>query len=157
MLYSRGCEYAIRALVFLATQSPGHRYSTYEIAQAEAIPAHFLAKMLQKLVEAEILTSQKGPGGGFSLARSADNITLFEVVSAIDGISDFKRCAIGPVKCTDENPCPIHPQWKEVREQITHYLNEVKISMLAQATAAKKQMLAESLVNPQFIEPGRIV
>lgn len=89
-----------------------------QIAEKQEIPKHFLSKILQMLVKNGLLRSMKGPTGGFSLNRSANDITLIEVIDAIDGLDVFTQCGIGFKKCDDEHPCPIHNEYKQVRNNI---------------------------------------
>lgn len=89
-----------------------------EIAGKQEIPKHFLSKILQMLVRHKLLKSMKGPTGGFRLTRPPDQIHLIEVVRAIDGLEVFTQCGIGFKKCSDENPCPIHHDYKKVRDRV---------------------------------------
>ncbi|HJP13403.1 MAG TPA: Rrf2 family transcriptional regulator, partial [Nitrospinota bacterium] len=100
MIYSRPCEYALRALTYITVNSDSELIRTQEIAEAEGLPAPFLAKLLQQLARSGILVSVKGPKGGFGLARPPKEISLLEVVTAIDGEDGFMRCAIGLAECT---------------------------------------------------------
>ncbi len=137
MLYSSAAEYAIRALTQLALSEMKFGQPkpspVQELAEREAIPKHFLGKVFQTLVRAGILTSMRGPHGGFALARPASKITLYEIVQAIDGTVALDRCVIGLPQCSDRNPCPHHSRWKPVRDQIKDYLRGTTLADLAQA------------------------
>ncbi len=137
MLYSSAAEYAIRALTQLALNEMKFGQPkpspVQELAEREAIPQHFLGKVFQTLVRARILTSMRGPHGGFALARPAAKITLYEIVQAIDGTAALDRCVIGLPQCNDRNPCPHHSRWKPVRDQIKDYLRGTTLADLAQA------------------------
>lgn len=89
-----------------------------QIAKDQGIPKHFLSKILQQLVRYELLISMKGPTGGFKLNRPADDIALIEIVDAIDGLGIFTQCGIGFKQCDDSQPCPIHNDFKGVRNQV---------------------------------------
>lgn len=89
-----------------------------QIAEDQGIPKHFLSKILQQLVRHDLLISMKGPTGGFRLNQSADEIALIEIVDAIDGLGIFTQCGIGFKQCDDDHPCPIHNDFKEVRNQV---------------------------------------
>ncbi|MEE9240080.1 MAG: Rrf2 family transcriptional regulator [bacterium] len=143
MLYSRPCEYALRALTFLSSQNAKELCRVHEIAESENLPAPFLAKLLQQLARTGILTSVKGPKGGFGLARRADEITLMEIVAAVDGTEGFNRCAVGLAECSDEAPCPLHDAWKPLRTQICDYLAQETLASLATALARKKQLIGQ--------------
>ncbi len=142
MLYSRPCEYALRALTYLSSQEENTLSRVHEIAESEDLPAPFLAKLLQQLARTGILTSVKGPKGGFGLARRPGEISLIEIVSAVDGTESFNRCAVGLAECSDTAPCPLHDTWKPLRTQITDYLTEQTLADLATALARKKQLIS---------------
>ncbi len=144
MVYSRSCEYALRALTFLTGLPEGQMATVKEISETEQLPKQFLAKLLQSLARAGIVASVKGPGGGFALARPGDAITLHDVVNCIDGNVDFNRCAVGLVECADDAPCPLHDQWKVLRESIRTYLARNDLATLRQALDEKRRLMTGS-------------
>lgn len=89
-----------------------------EIAAEQDIPKHFLSKILQTMVKRKLLISTKGPNGGFKLSKSPEKIKLVEIVDAIDGLDIFTQCGIGFKKCNDKNPCPIHNDYKKIRDKV---------------------------------------
>jgi Rrf2 family protein len=105
-MFSQTVEYALRAVVFLASQAPQSR-TTEQIAAATKVPAPYLAKVLQGLVRARILASQRGVGGGVSLARRADALTILEVVNAVDPIRRIRECPLG-LAAHGVRLCPLH-------------------------------------------------
>lgn len=143
MLYSSGCEYAIRALTYLAGRPPGRHASLAEIAGAQELPQPFLGKLLQDLVRAGMVKSARGPTGGYALAYPADEITLLDVKDAIEGTEDLERCAVGLDPCSDETPCPLHDAFKPLRQTIRHYLEETTLEDLSRGLARKQALLAE--------------
>lgn len=116
MLLNQTDLYAIRAMAHLALQEPDARLSSRDLSEATGVPNHYLNKIMRKLVEAELVVSQKGHHGGFSLAQSHESITIFNILQAIKspGFSDF--CVFGWKECSNENPCPLHPSWDNFRE-----------------------------------------
>ena len=144
MLYSRPCEYALRALTHISLNLDMELIRAQEIAEAENLPAPFLAKLLQQLARSGVLVSVKGPKGGLGLARPPQEISLMEVVSAVDGEEGFKRCAVGLAECTDETPCPLHDTWKPLRLQILDYMSGRSLADLAEAMDAKKKTISNS-------------
>ena len=118
MLLSRACEYALQALLHIATVPEGQYVLTREIAQKHDLSYHFLGKILQSLVKTRLLDSQKGPGGGFTLVKSADEITLLEVIHAIEGPDFLEGCVLGLPRCGGPNPCPVHDQWVQAKEKV---------------------------------------
>lgn len=106
-------------MIYIALHaSEDENVSLNEIAEEQEIPKHFLSKILQLLVKHKLLVSMKGPTGGFNLNRNPKEITLIEVIEAIDGLDMFDQCGIGFKRCDDEHPCPIHEDYKKVRNQI---------------------------------------
>ena len=138
MIYSKPCEYAIRALAFLA-RYPGETARGAAIAKAEGIPAPVLGKVLQELTRKGLLESRRGPGGGFRLARRPQLITLRDVVASIDGLDQFAECAVGLAQCSDESRCPLHDTWKALRAQVMNYLEVTTLADMTAALAKKNQ------------------
>ena len=144
MIYSRSSEYAIRAFVHLA-QVPDGRYAMVKnIAEAEDIPAHFLAKILQQLARKGLLRSSKGPTGGFALRVDAEDIRLLDIVEALDGLAPYQQCASGLAECNDDMPCSMHDSCVALRSRIMDYLGKNSIADLAKALELKKKTLAVS-------------
>jgi len=143
MIYSRSAEYAIRAFVNLSRVSEGKYAMVKNIAQEEAIPAHFLAKILQQLARKGLLRSSKGPTGGFSLRRKAEEISLMDIVSALDGLNDYEKCASGLAECNDDAPCGMHDSWKALRSRIIEYLERTSIATIQAALEQKRQAVAK--------------
>jgi Rrf2 family iron-sulfur cluster assembly transcriptional regulator len=141
MIYSSACEYGIRGLAHLVTLGEGQRALVRDIAAAEDIPGPFLGKVFQSLAKQGVLNSNKGPGGGFSLARDPKKITLFEIRAAIDGIGDLEACAVGLSTCSDDNPCPLHETWKPIRKKIQEYLHKTTLAQMAAASLDKKKKI----------------
>ncbi len=141
MIYSQASEYGFRALTHLALH-PGEPIKANEIAGAAAVPPHFLAKILQQLARAGLLKSYRGPTGGFLLARAPEEITLLDIVDALEGITQYKRCAVGLAECSDEMPCPMHESWKALREQVLSYLRDRTVADLGKALRRKLELLA---------------
>lgn len=141
MLYSTPCEYAIRALAYLARLPRRSSAPGLEIAREEGLPAPVLGKILQELVRKGLLESRRGPGGGFRMARRAELITLRDVVAAIDGLDHFLECAVGLERCSDDAPCPLHDTFKPLRTQVLHYLETTTVAQMARAVQRKKELL----------------
>jgi Rrf2 family protein len=123
VLFSRACEYGVRALVEMARNEDTPLHLAQDLAQRLKIPAPFLAKTLQLLAKEGILHSTKGRKGGFSLARPAREIKLIEIVRAVDGLSLVNDCVLGMPSCGDAQPCAAHANWAEIRTQIAHLLS----------------------------------
>ncbi|HEY0899537.1 MAG TPA: Rrf2 family transcriptional regulator [Sphingobacteriaceae bacterium] len=118
MFLSKSCEYAIRAAVYVAyTSNQGKKVGIIEIAEAIGSPMHFTGKILQTLSRKQLLSSAKGPHGGFYIE---DDRTLFliDIIRAVDGDDIFTKCAMGLQNCSDFKPCPMHQQIKPIRSQL---------------------------------------
>jgi Rrf2 family iron-sulfur cluster assembly transcriptional regulator len=131
VLFSRQCEYALQAVMYLALQEDGERTSIRELTKKIQIPYHFLAKILQDLTYKGLLVSQKGPTGGFALAKSAKEITLFDIVEAIDGAGFTKNCILGFPECSGKNPCAVHDAWGPMREKLQSTLASQSVAEMA--------------------------
>jgi Rrf2 family transcriptional regulator, iron-sulfur cluster assembly transcription factor len=147
MIYSKPCEYAIRALAHLARLRNAGAAQAREIAKAEGLPAPVLGKVLQELVRKGLLESRRGPGGGFRLARRPQLITLRDIVAAIDGLDQFLECAVGLERCSDESPCPLHDTWKGLRTQMMNYLEVTTLADMAAAVTRKKELLRRPKIS----------
>ncbi|HEV8537333.1 MAG TPA: Rrf2 family transcriptional regulator [Bacteroidota bacterium] len=144
IIFSRQCEYAIQAVLYLALHPQNEKTSIRELTKVLKIPYHFLAKILQKLTHKGLLHSQKGLAGGFSLARPAANITLFEIIEAIDGNGLMHNCILGFPECSESDPCALHDQWLKSRDGIYQLLANDTINHLA-SRMKKPQYLTEIL------------
>src|SRR5690606_16920079 len=117
-MFSKACEYGIRAVLFIAKQSQrDQRPNITEIAQAINAPEPFTVKICQQLFRDNILLSKKGPRGGFYLEKDS-LLKLADIVVAIDGEKIFNGCGLGLSECSSENPCPIHNQYLEIRSAL---------------------------------------
>ena len=99
MQISRRADYGVRVILDLATHSENGRTSTHEIASRQNIPSPFLAKIISQLSLAGLVTTFRGAGGGVSLARPSSEITLLNVIEALEGPIELNRCLIEPVRC----------------------------------------------------------
>jgi len=132
MELTRKGEYAIRGIIYLARQPAGKMALISEIAAASEVPQTFLAKIFQNFAKQGIVNSYRGTGGGFILARPPSQITLREVVEAVEGPIVPNRCLIGKGSCAKDADCPVHPVWRKVQLQVVQILENVTIEELAQ-------------------------
>lgn len=132
-MFTRSCEYALQAVLYIALNAKdGGSVGLKDIAGSQKIPLHFLSKILQTLVKNKILISTKGPSGGFSLVKSPSKLKLIKIVEIIDGLDIFNRCGIGLKKCSDKTPCPIHFEYKVVKDNIKSLLNDKSLEELCE-------------------------
>lgn len=118
MLLSNACEYGIRAVLYLSSLTNEGYVPIRKISEELDISFPFLTKIFQKLTPAGLLTSYRGPNGGVLLTRPAGQITLREIVIAIDGPGLFEECVLGLPGCGEEKPCPMHAKWAVERDRI---------------------------------------
>ena len=131
-MFSKSCEYAIRATIFIATQSQSNaNIGIKEIAKEIDSPIAFTAKILQVLVKNNILKSTKGVGGGFMILKDdLKSINLSDIVMAIDGDSVFLRCGLGLSNCSEDHPCPVHEKFKFVKKDLIFMLENTNLEEL---------------------------
>jgi Rrf2 family iron-sulfur cluster assembly transcriptional regulator len=153
MIFSTPCEYAIRGLSELASRADfGESIMLDDVVAGTELPRDFMAKLFQKLVRAGILRSTKGRGGGFALARRAEEITLMDLCEAIDGPQLFDGCVVGMERCTDEMPCPQHDLYKPIRLRLREYLTSTTLADLVASLKSKqawRRMRDNGTINQQ--------
>ena len=132
-MFSKTCEYAIRASIFIATQSRQDiRVTVKDIAENTDSPQSFTAKILQTLAKNNLVHSTKGIGGGFEIPKEImSQINLSQIVKAIDGDSIFTCCGLGLGKCSEIHHCSVHDKFKEIRSEIVAMLEETNLEELA--------------------------
>ena len=131
LIFSRQCEYALQAVLYIALKPEGERSSIKEMTKKLGIPYHFLGKILQDLSRKGLLKSLKGPTGGFALGMPAKDITLFHIVEAIDGVDFTSKCVMGFPECSGTNPCAVHEHWGGLRDGIYKMLVSKQIAEMA--------------------------
>lgn len=131
IIFSRRCEYGLQAVLYLALKKDGEKTSIRELTRHIKIPSPFLSKILQDLAHKGLLSSFKGPRGGFTLRKSAKEITLFDIVEAIDGTAFTNGCVLGFGECSTTNTCSLHNDWKTVRERIHNTLARQDVAQMA--------------------------
>jgi Rrf2 family iron-sulfur cluster assembly transcriptional regulator len=124
-------EYAVRAVLHLAAQPEGRISDRDSVAQAEAIPPSFLAKILQRLTATGIIRSYKGACGGFSLAVPASEITLLHVIKAVEGPISLHHCLEYSNGCYMRSSCPLYPVWKRAQKSLEEIFSTVTVAELA--------------------------
>lgn len=128
-MFSKACEYAIRAAIFIASESEkGNRASLKDIAKEIDSPEAFTAKTLQKLSRSGIITSTKGARGGFEVKpEDLEKIKVSQIVLAIDGDKVYTRCSLGLHNCSEDHPCPFHSRFKPVRTSLKNIVENTSL------------------------------
>ena len=131
MLLSKSCEYGIRATLYLVTLNRPGYVSIREISDQLDISFHFLTKIFQKMTQTGLLLSFRGPNGGIMLAKPSDQITLLDVVLAIDGPDLFRECVLGLPGCGNDKPCPMHHRWAGERARLEDMFSRTPLAEMA--------------------------
>jgi Rrf2 family protein len=135
MQITRQADYAVRAVLYLARMEPNQRSATSQVAQEQHIPPSFLAKIISQLSIAGLLHTSRGARGGVTLAREPKDITLLEVIEAIDGPIMLNECVNGNSVCTFDDDCPLRPVWCEAQEELVNRLRGTSFQFLLEQSA----------------------
>ena len=130
MQITRQADYAIRAVRYLAKQDPGKNVATATVAREMQIPPSFLAKIISQLSIAGLLRTSRGARGGVLLARESKDISVLDVVEAIDGPILLNECVGSNKPCVFEDDCLVHPIWLEVQQSLVKRLGETRFDVL---------------------------
>ncbi|CAN5743957.1 Rrf2 family transcriptional regulator [soil metagenome] len=137
-MFSKTCEYAIRALIFIAQKSKGgNKTGIKDIAKGIDAPEPFIAKILHVISKKGLVQSHKGPTGGFFLDEDLLQNTVADIVIAVDGDKLFSGCGLGLDYCSEKKPCPIHEQFKAIRKDIYDMLQSAKLGDLQEQIEKK--------------------
>jgi Rrf2 family protein len=128
--FSRGSQYGLCALLFLARQPTRTVLPLTAIAEATALPPSFLAKICQKLAHDGVLRSFRSAVRGYALARPAHQIRLREILEVIDGPGRLERCIFWSDRCDAEHPCPLHAGWQRTKPRFVRFLNRTTLAEL---------------------------
>ena len=132
-MFSKTCEYGIRATIFIASESyQNKRVGLKDIAKKIDSPEAFTAKILQILSKDNIINSIKGVGGGFEIPRETmREIKLAHIVNALEGDRVFTGCGLGLTHCSEDHPCPMHEKFKSIRNELAFMLENTNLEELA--------------------------
>ena len=131
MVISRRTDYGVRIVLDLATIPQDERAAAHDIADRQRIPRPFLAKIISQLCLAGLVTTYRGAGGGVALARPAADITLLDVVEALEGPVRLNRCVIQPDDCPRNSYCPVHHVWNQAQSDLVDRLGNTTFEILA--------------------------
>lgn len=143
-MLSNTSRYAIRAVIYLAYNcEEGTKIGIKQISKDLGIPTPFLGKILQSLAKHKLLSSTKGPHGGFGLNRDPNKINLMDIVEVVDGVDNFESCILGLPSCEkDKAHCPIHQNYAEIRSQLKTLFQTENIGELVARIKANKEITA---------------
>lgn len=141
-MLSQTTEYALAAAVHLAGHGAQGPLRVDDIAQELDVPRNYLSKILHSLARVGVLTSTRGPGGGFELARHANEIRLSELVRPFEPalMSADGDCLLGRERCRDDDPCAAHARWKDVRTAINAFFSDTTLGDLVETKPAERSV-----------------
>ena len=143
MILSRPSQYAIQALIFVATQPKGQPVLNREIASHLNVPSAYLAKIMQSLCKGNLLYSFRGRLGGFCLREGAEKTDLMQILLLTEGVGFAQDCVLGLKVCSDATACPMHAKWQPIKKKIIALLKEQTLEKLAKAVQTGKYRLAD--------------
>lgn len=152
-MFSKACEYGIKAVIYIATQSlEGKRVKIGDVVEQSGSPEAFTGKILGTLTRCNIVRSHTGPYGGFEIEKERlTEIRLSQIVAAIDGDSIYNGCALGLNECSHTQPCPMHFQFVKIREELKTMLENTSIYELAMGLKSGKSILMRSDCEKKYL------
>ncbi|HZL11499.1 MAG TPA: Rrf2 family transcriptional regulator [Prolixibacteraceae bacterium] len=132
-MLSKAAEYAIRSMVYIWMMNqkgtrPGYRTIATEVGS----PEHFTAKVLQTMTRFNLVRAGKGRGGGFYFEQPEKELPVIEIIKAIDGDKFFSSCGFGFANCNSENPCPMHDEFKLIRDGFSEMVEKLTVQLMAE-------------------------
>jgi Rrf2 family protein len=146
MMISQTAEYALRAVVCLGNQA-GTPLTTQQIAEVTRVPASYLSKVLQSLGRARIVHSQRGLGGGFTIARSMDDLTVLDVINAVDPLRRIERCPLGLIS-HGKNLCPLHRRLDNAIAAVEREFRNCTVAKLLSEPSESKPLCEALALSP---------
>jgi len=149
MQITRASDYAVRVMIHMAGLTPGSTVQQSELSKVTEVSGHFLSKVLQQLVRARLIRSQRGSGGGYALATNASNVSLLDVVEAIEGPVRLNQCLDEGSSCERKSWCPAHEVWAEAQMAIVRVLGGISMATLAARVRSNPRL--------SYTTPGKTV
>ena len=141
MQVTRASDYAVRIMVELASLPHGDKVQLNELVETTGVRGSFLSKVVQRLVHAGMVSSHRGTRGGFSLRVSGEEVSLLDVIEAIEGPTQMNICLGNGQGCERKSWCGVHPVWQKAQVALTEVLGGVTVAQLAKDTKARKAEL----------------
>jgi len=141
VVITRATEYAVRTVIYLAQQPKNEIILKKDICRTQEVTPAFLTKILQPLIKAGIVSSQRGVGGGFLLARNADEITLLDILQAEEGLLKLNHCLVDGDACSRDAYCSAHEIWHEAQSAMAQVLQRYSIADIANRQQANLDTL----------------
>ncbi len=139
---TRETDYGIVLLSHLAGEPPGTVHAARDLASCGQLPGPMVSKILKALARAGLLVSHRGSKGGYSLARGPEEISVADVIKALEGPLGMTECASIPGSCDQESVCPIRSRWQEISQTVVDFLARIRLTDLATSTPLPPMLLA---------------
>jgi Rrf2 family protein len=147
MLFTRGNQYAIQALVMLAMQPEGRALMCRDLAESLNIPYPYLSKLMQQCAKLGLVGASRGRSGGYWLIGSTGGMNILDLIVAINGDWQARECLLGLKDCADESACVMHCEWKPVKEGMFTLLKDQTLGQLAAAVREERYRLGDLFAN----------
>lgn len=151
MQITRASDYAVRVMIHLAGRPPSSTVQQAELSKATEVSGHFLSKVLQQLVKARLVRSQRGSGGGYALAMNAAEVSLLDVVEAMEGPVRLNQCLEEGPSCERKSWCPAHEVWAEAQMAVQRVLGAASMAILADRAKTNSRLGYASHHKPIWI------
>lgn len=148
-------RYAVTAMLDLAIHRGRGPVALADIARRQGISLSYLEQLFSRLRKRSLVSSVRGPGGGYRLARHASEISIAEVISAVDENVDTTRCA-GAHNCQNDGPCLTHDLWQDLSVRISDYLGQISLQDLVERKAVQEVALRQDLQTTEDRQPAVI-
>ena len=129
-MLNQSADYALRATLFMAHNGADRAYKATTVADALGLPFNYLSKILVELVRAGVLTSGRGPTGGYTLAVQPEQLSLEKIIAPFQDLEPRRKCLMGDRVCDVKNPCVAHHRWSEIKNEFTSGLRHTTLAAL---------------------------
>lgn len=153
MILSKTSQYAIQALIYLATQAPGTLCLSRVVSAQLGVPPAYLSKILQTLCHHGLVKSCRGKHGGFFLCEAPEKVSLMRVLLLMEGPAFSESCLLGLKRCSDETACPMHQRWIPIKQDIIELLKLQTLASLSDAVLAGKYRICD-IDSCTLCQPG---
>jgi Rrf2 family protein len=143
MILTRTTQYAIQTMVYMCMQERGTPLLVRSMAEQLSVPAPYLAKILQQLGRAGLVSSTRGRTGGFRLCEGAEDTRLISLLTLIEGPGIATTCVLGLKTCEDRTACPMHAQWSPIKARVLALLEDRTVGQLAAAVRSGRHRIAD--------------
>jgi len=135
MVFNQATDYALRMSLFLAKQDSNSITDAATICAEELVPKRFLFKIIRDLIKAGIVKSIRGRNGGFTLGRKPEDITLYDIIEAVEGPIALNNCLLDPNKCNKDatEHCVVHKELEKLRNELVCKFQSINLKMLAES------------------------